>query len=157
MAADPTLSAAAAVLDDALVAMREVVDGAPADLLNGRPAGEDTNTIAVLTMHALSSARWWLCVAVGAALPDRDRDAEFRYVATDTDELLGFIDAVSEDCRALLATDDAFEAGAIRRSRRIGGDEDVSAAWALIHSLEHLGGHVAHAQLTRQVLESAAG
>jgi hypothetical protein len=62
---------------------------------------------------------------------------------------------VSEDCLSLLATDDAFEAGAIRRSRRIGGDEDVTAAWALIHALEHLGGHVAHAQLTRQVLESA--
>jgi hypothetical protein len=157
MTADPTLAAGADILDDSLLAMRTVVDGAPADLLNRRPVGDDTNSIAVLVMHALSSARWWLCVAVGAALPDRDRDAEFLYVATDTDELLRFIDVVSEDCRALLATDDAFEGGAIRRSRRIGGDEDVSAAWALIHSLEHLGGHVAHAQLTRQVLESAAG
>jgi hypothetical protein len=157
MTADPTLAAGADILDDALVAMRAVVEGASPDLLNRRPAGDDTNPIAVLVMHALSSARWWLCVAVGAALPDRDRDAEFRYVATDTDELLRFVDAVSEDCRALLATDDAFEAGAIMRSRRIGGDEDVSAAWALIHSLEHLGGHVAHAQLTRQVQESATG
>src|SRR5262245_40760782 len=124
MTADPTLAAAAGILEESLVAMREVIDGAQVDLLNRRPAGEQTNTIAVLVMHALSSARWWLCVAVGAALPDRDRDAEFRYVATDAEELVRFVSAVSEDCRALLATDDAFEAGSLRRSRRIGGDED---------------------------------
>jgi hypothetical protein len=157
MTADATLAAGADILGDSLAAMRAVVDGASPELLNQRPAGDDTNPIAVLAMHALSSARWWVCVAVGAALPDRDRDAEFRYVATDTDELLLFVDAISEDCRALLATDEPFDAGAIRRSRRTGGDEDISAAWALIHALEHLGGHVAHAQVTRQVLESSAG
>jgi hypothetical protein len=68
MTTDPTLAAGADILDEALVAMRAVVEGAPAELLNRRPAGDDTNTVAVLVMHALSSARWWLCVAVGAAL-----------------------------------------------------------------------------------------
>lgn len=157
MTADPSLAAAASIFDESLAALRATIEGASAEVLNRRPAGDDTNSIAVLSMHAMSSARWWLCVALGAALPDRDRDSEFRYEAADAGELLGFVDAVGGDCRALLATDDAFDAGAVRRSRRIGGDEDVSAAWALIHALEHLGGHVAHAQLARQVLEPSQG
>ena len=32
----------------------------------------------------------------------------------------------------------------------------MSAAWALIHALEHLREHVAHAQLTRQVSQQQA-
>jgi hypothetical protein len=153
---DPTLAASGEILDEALASMRAAVDGVPADLLNRRPAGDQTNTIAVLAMHALSSARWWLSVAVDAQLPDRDRSSEFRYESTDGADLVRWIDAVSEDCRTLVDTDASFDPGATRRStlRGAGEDEEVSAVWALIHAIEHLQAHVAHAQLTRQVLEA---
>jgi hypothetical protein len=52
-----------------------------------------------------------------------------------------------------LDTDVAFEAGAMREDPR--EDEQVSAAWALIHAVEHLREHVAHAELTRQLGEEA--
>jgi hypothetical protein len=45
---------------------------------------------------------------------------------------------------------------AIDPAREIAGGTTVTAAWALIHAVEHLQEHVAHAELTRQVWDRAA-
>ncbi len=150
-ASDPTLEAAQSVVGESLDSMRAAVGGASADALNRRPAGEDTNPVAVLVVHAVSSTRWWLSVALGSPLPERDRPSEFLTTVAGADELLGVFDPIAADCRALLETDVAFDAGAIREDPR--GGEQVTAAWALIHAVEHLREHVAHAELTRQVFE----
>ncbi|MEO8424794.1 MAG: DinB family protein [Actinomycetota bacterium] len=150
-ASDPTLEAAQSVVGESLDSMRAAVAGASADALNRRPAGEDTNPVAVLVVHAVSSTRWWLSVALGSPLPERDRPSEFLTTVAGADELLGVFDPIAADCRALLETDVAFDAGAIREDPR--GGEQVTAAWALIHAVEHLREHVAHAELTRQVFE----
>jgi uncharacterized damage-inducible protein DinB len=151
MAADPTIEAARGFVDESLTSMRAAVAGAPADALNRRPAGDDTNPVAVLVVHAVNSTRWWLSVARGLPLPERDRPSEFLTTVADADELLALFDPVAADCRALLETDAAFDPGAIREDPRDG--EQVTAAWALIHAVEHLREHVAHAELTRQVFE----
>jgi len=151
MAADPTIEAARGFVDESLTSMRAAVAGAPADALNRRPAGDDTNAVAVLVVHAVNSTRWWLSVARGLPLPERDRPSEFLTTVADADELLALFDPVAADCRALLDTDAMFDPGAIREDPRDG--EQVTAAWALIHAVEHLREHVAHAELTRQVFE----
>lgn len=150
---DPTIAAASELLADSLDAMREVIAGAGADALalDWRPA-QDTNSIAVLAVHSMHSTRTWLSVAVGAPLPERDRPSEFLATAQGVGDLLVFFDAMAADCRALLDTSDAFDAGAIRRTGR-DGDETCTGAYALLHALEHLREHVAHAQLTRQMWE----
>jgi hypothetical protein len=150
-AADPTIEAARGFVDGSLTSMRAAIDGASADALNRRPAGDDTNPVAVLVVHAVHSTRWWLSVALGRPLPDRDRPSEFLTTVADADELLALFDPVAADCRALLETDDPFDAGAIREDPREG--EQVTAIWALIHAIEHLREHVAHAELTRQLFE----
>ena len=150
-AADPTIEAARGFVDGSLNSMRAAIVGAPADALNVRPAGEDTNPVAVLVVHAVNSTRWWLSVARGLPLPDRDRDSEFLTHVADAGELLGLFDPIAADCRALLDTDAAFDPGAIREDPRDG--DQVTAAWALLHAVEHLREHVAHAELTRQVFE----
>jgi uncharacterized damage-inducible protein DinB len=131
--------------------MRAAIAGASADALNRRPAGDDTNAVAVLVVHAVNSTRWWLSMALGAPLPERDRPSEFLTTVSGTDELLEAFDPVAADCRALLDTDVAFDAGAIREDPRTG--EQVTAVWALIHAVEHLREHVAHAELTRQLFD----
>ena len=151
MAADPTIEAARGFVDESLTSMRAAVAGAPADALNRRPAGDDTNAVAVLVVHAVNSTRWWLSVARGLPLPERDRPSEFLTTVADADELLALFDPVAADCRALLDTDTMFDPGAIREDPRDG--DQVTAAWALIHAVEHLREHVAHAELTRQVFE----
>jgi hypothetical protein len=147
---DPTLEAARSIVDESLDAMRAAIAGASADALNRRPAGEDSNPVAVLVVHALSSTRWWLSTALGVPVPERDRPSEFLTTVASADELLGVFDLIAADCRVLLSTDVAFEPGAIREDPRDG--DRVTAAWALIHAVEHLREHVGHAELTRQLL-----
>jgi hypothetical protein len=154
--ADPTVQAAAEILRAALSDLRGIVEGLSADELNRRPGGEETNSIAVLATHSMHSTRAWLSVAVGAEPPARDRPAEFRVVASN-DELRSLLDEMGADCVALLdgATFDPNRTGLAPWRQGPEADEPVPAAWALIHALVHLREHVAHAQLTRQLLGSS--
>jgi Protein of unknown function (DUF664) len=148
---DPTIEAARGFVQESLDSMRAAIVGASAEALNTRPAGDDTNPVAVLVVHAVNSTRWWLSVALGVPLPQRDRPSEFLTTVSGADELLASFDPVADACRALLDTDTAFDAGAIREDPRDG--EQVMAVWALMHAVEHLREHVAHAELTRQLFD----
>ncbi|TMK36085.1 MAG: DinB family protein [Actinobacteria bacterium] len=157
---DPTLSAAREIVEESIDGFRDAISRLSADALNWRPSKEGTNPIAVLAVHAMHSTRSWLAVAVGAPLPDRDRDAEFRTVVGGSRELIEIVDRLAADRRALLTTEDAFEPGTMRESHlraSSGRAEVVSGAWALLHAVEHLREHMGHAQLTRQLWEERAG
>ena len=155
---DLTIEAARDIVGDALDELRKAVAGCPADLLNRRPAGNDTNGLAVLVTHALFSTRSWLSLATGAELPPRDRPAEFRVVVDNADAFLAWFDATAAECRAVLDVDGPFDPSMARvPSWRFdeaddGENEPVTAAWALLHAVSHLREHVGHAQLTRQVV-----
>ena len=156
---EPTIDAARETFERSVADLRETVTGLSAEALNWRPAGDDTNAIAVLVTHALASANAWLSVATGAPHPDRDRDAEFRSVSASDAGLLAFVEDQAARCLAVLDGAGPFEPGAARTtSRRTTGDEPetVSAAWALLHALEHLREHVGQASLTRQLWERQA-
>jgi uncharacterized damage-inducible protein DinB len=158
---DATITAVSEILEGSLASMRRVIEGSNPQSLNWRPAGGDTNTVAVLVVHAVQSTRWWLSIATGAPLPPRDRPAEFREVIDDVDGVLARFDEVAADCRALLDTEAPFEAGVARvapspsRAGRSQPSETVTAAWALIHAVEHLREHVAQAELTTQLFRPA--
>jgi len=153
---DPTVEAAAEIFSTAVSDLRGAVEGTSADELNRRPAGEDTNSIAVLATHSMHSTRAWLSVAVGAEPPARDRPAEFRAVAS-KDELLSLLDEMGTECVSLLdgATFDPDRTGLAPWRQGPEAEEPVPAAWALIFALVHLREHVAHAQLTRQLLDTS--
>jgi len=153
---DPITPSASYVLKGCLEELRAAVEGVPAEALNWKPAGEDTNSIAVLATHVMNSTRSWLSIAVGAPLPARDRDAEFRASEDDPAALLRLVDEMAEECRALLRDAGEVDWGAVRKTHFRPGNapEEVPAAYALIHALEHLGQHVAHCSLTRQLWES---
>ncbi|MFB3739032.1 MAG: DinB family protein [Candidatus Velamenicoccus archaeovorus] len=154
---DPTIAAARDLFEEAFEQLRDAVAATPADALNRRPAGEDTNAIAVLATHAMEAARMWIACALGEPLPRRDRPAEFRTRAATTQELLERVDAVAEACRALLETASAFDPGAEREEPPTSPGapptgERITAAWALIHAVEHLREHAGQAALTRQLV-----
>jgi hypothetical protein len=148
---DPILAAAREALAESLDELRGATAGLSPDELNRRIAGEGTNPIAVIVTHALESTRSWTSLAVGAPLPPRDRPSEFTVVA---DESFGsWIDRRAGECLALLDDADGFD------PRREGvapwtGDPDtpVTAAWALLHAIAHLGEHVGHAHVMRDLL-----
>jgi hypothetical protein len=153
---DPAVEAARDIATTSLDAMRRAIVDAPAQLLNWRPADEDTNSIAVIAVHAITSTRWWLSVAITGQAPGRDRPAEFRTKVSDAEELLSIVDPLIADARELLAFDGDFDPGATRTDPREGGSA-TTAAWALTHAVEHLSEHVAHAELTRQMWERMQG
>jgi hypothetical protein len=153
---DPVLTSARAVLRTARDDLRAAVDGLPADALNWKPAGDETNSIAVLTSHSLLSARMWLSVAVAAPLPDRDRDAEFDVTAASADELLARAGGLFDECLDLTSKDRSVDWGAVRKHWDAGREFELFAAWALIHALEHLREHIGHIGLTRQIWEQRA-
>jgi DinB superfamily len=157
--ADPTLDAVGAVFEDSLEQLRLAIGGAAPATLNRRPAGDETNPIAVLATHAMLSTRMWLGCALDADVPPRDRPEEFLVTADGPDELLGFVDEIAEECRALLGDAAPFDASALRveppTSRGEVSTEATTAGWALLHAVEHLGEHAGQAALTRQVLDQA--
>jgi hypothetical protein len=148
---DPTIEAARKVLDESVEEIRRGIAGLTIDQLNATPAGGDTNPIAVIATHALASTLSWLSLAMGAPLPDRDRPAEFRAVADD-----GFVDRTEDAIRRCLTVLDASEWDAARvgiPNWTAGGpDEPRTAAYALSHALAHLGEHVGHLHMTRELL-----
>ena len=149
---DPVLESARELVDEALVELRSSIEGLPVEALNWRPADE-TNSLAVLATHTMYATRLWLSLAMGAPLPDRDRDSEFRASAAEAASLLRLVDELSEDCRALLRSRDEVDWAAMRETLGRGGDAppEVTAAYALIHPTEHLRGHVDQMALMRHL------
>jgi uncharacterized damage-inducible protein DinB len=160
MQEDPFVAAARDLLIQTLDDLRPKLDGLLPQALNWRPAGDDSNSIAVLTVHAMASTRSWLSVAVGAPLPDRDRPQEFLATAADASELLAHFDDMTRQCDALLENARDADWSALRRTHprpRPGAGEEVTGAWALLHALEHLREHAGHIALTRQLWDERAG
>lgn len=151
---DPNLQAARAILRTARDDMRSAIEGLPPEAINWRPPGEDTNSIAVIVHHAWHSTRQWLHVTVEAPLPDRDRAAEFEVSYDSADALIAALEQLTEECLALIARDRHIDPGSIRTHWDPNSEIQFNAAWTLMHALEHLGEHVGHVGLTRQLWDA---
>jgi hypothetical protein len=145
---DPTIEAAREIFDESVDHLHEAIEGLTPEALAWRPAGEESNPITVLAVHGMHSSRWWLTIARGLPLPERDRPSEFVAESGSDSELLSFVDEMAADCRARLDPAEAFDPSSVRP---LPEGDPVSAAWALLHALEHFREHVAQAQLTRQL------
>ena len=150
--ADATIDGIREVLEESLGELRKGVAGRSVEQLNARPAGGDTNSIAVIVTHALGSTRAWLSLAMGAPMPDRDRPAEFRAVADDG--FAAWTDDRIAECLALLdgATWDPLRVGTATWTA---AQETRTAAYAAAHALSHLGEHVGHLHMTLELLRDA--
>lgn len=153
---DPFLAAARHIVKQSVDDFRRSIDGLDGDALNWKPAGDATNSMAVLTVHAWTSTRSWLSVAMGAPLPDRDRDSEFLASATDGAALRAWLDDFSAQCAALVDATATLDGAAIRKThaRPNYAPEEVPAAFALLHAVEHLREHEGQLSLTRQLWDA---
>ena len=153
---DALLTSARYVVKEDLKDLFDAFEGLPGEALDWKPAGADTNSIAVLVTHVLHSTRSWMSVAVGAALPERDRDSEFRVKSDDAKALADFMHDFSRQIMALVEEVDEVDWTALRKTHARPGDapETVSASWALLHAIEHLREHIAHVGLTRQLWDA---
>jgi DinB family protein len=149
--ADPVIEGTLEVLQESLGEIRKGVAGLSVEELNARPAGGNTNSIAVITAHALGSTRSWLALAFGQPQPPRDRAAEFKTVADEgfanwTEAMImsifGMLDGATWDAELMGTPGWNPNSGAQPRS----------APYSLGHALSHLGEHVGHMHMTRELL-----
>lgn len=150
---DPVAAACRRAVSDSFQVLRGAVEGLPAETLNRRPAGEETNSIAVLVTHALHATRFLMMVGLGLPVPARDRSAEFAVHDADATGLLTEIDLVGAEVLAMLDAADQVDWAAARGFTRADGSRaEFTAAWGVIHAVDHLRGHADEAALTRHVV-----
>lgn len=150
---DPFITAAHKLFDDAVGVLRDAVGETAAADLNTKPAGEDTNSIAALVAHSLGATRLLVAVAVDAPHPQRDRAGEFATTVPGREALLAMIDAQAAEVTATLEGAGAVDWSANRSFTRADGSiAEMTAAFALLHAIDHLRGHADEASLTRHVL-----
>jgi len=150
--ADPSIAAFREVLDESLDELRRGISDLTVDELNARPAGGDTNSIAVIVTHTVGATKSWLSLAAGAPLPPRDRDAEF--VAVADDRFAAWTEEQIAACLAILHDGVKWDAGLVRTpdwNPRL-AEEPRTAAYAVAHALEHVGEHAGHLHMTRELL-----
>ena len=135
-------------LEAQLEEFAQQLEGLPPAALDWSP-GADMNSLAVLTVHTCGSTRFWLEEVCLGASPTRDRDSEFATRAMDAAALQARLRSCAAQSRAAVAR--ITEADLAQLHQTPYRDEQVNVAWALLHILEHVGQHLGHAQLTRQL------
>jgi hypothetical protein len=147
---DPILEAARRAVVQGADTLRRAAGDLPAEALNWRPAGPDTNTIAVLATHAMHATRVLASMAAGLPAPARDRPAEFAAVADGPEPLLALINSLAGECDTILAACEGIDWSTPRARRRDDGSTvEMSAAETLLFAVTHLRGHADEAALTR--------
>ncbi len=149
---DPFADAARRIFAETADSYLENLGRQSVEQLNWSPPWGETNSAAVIATHAFGSTRSWFACAMGAPLPERDRDAEFRVVATSSEDLVSRIRAVRSECEAYLAGEPALAWEAPRASHT--GEE--TGAWALLHGVEHLREHLGQLWLTDELYRVSA-
>ena len=128
--------------------LREEIAGLTVEQLAYVPAPR-VNSVAVLVTHVLGSeAQTWALVS--GRDTSRDRLSEFTNPATTPEDLLARLSRADRLIDELAPTIDA-SALATEFTRESDGPTRTGAHW-LIHNFGHASEHVAHVQLTKQLL-----
>lgn len=121
----------------------EALDALPPEAYAWRPPAREANSLAAMMSHAVSSAEWWVLSCVGRGPLERDRDAEFA-AATDWPAMRARLQRWLAAAEALLAGMGPEQLAAI--SRHPAGDRMNRRC--LLHTVEHLGLHLGHVEIT---------
>ena len=117
--------------------------------LNWAPLEKDTNSAWVLAVHAAGTESFWIHQMVGGIDAHRNRDAEFNASGQSVAELETLLDKtakVTHDTLQSLSSDE------LAQTKESGSEGDsVSFRYSILHTIEHLGQHLGHLTLTKQL------
>jgi hypothetical protein len=131
-----------------------IVGRVPESLLNTRPHGKETNSIASLVVHCCGVTEYWLGhVALGEPTT-RDREREFSTTATVAD-LHELVATTTGRAACLLDRLDTYGGDIAGRPQLYGGD--TSDAAIVLHVLEECYQHLGHAELAADALIARDG
>ncbi len=112
------------------------------------------NSFCVLAVHTVGATRYWIGDIAFGELSNRNRAAEFEARGLSHDELKARFAAleayVAAGCERLTLAEMAVNHTFTHPS---GDTRQATTGWALLHALEHIGLHLGHAQITRQLWE----
>ncbi len=109
------------------------------------------NSISVLVFHTTGSVRFWIGDIAAQESSNRDRDAEFRVRGLEVDVLKKRLSDNLAYARIALEKMSLQDLEATRTNPNNGNE--LTAAWALLHALEHATSHLGQIQITRQLWE----
>ena len=121
----------------------EALDAISEETFAWQPPAEQTNSLAAICSHAISSAEWWVISCVGDGPIERDRDAEFAALPTWAELRPRFVSFLA-NAETLLTGMTSEQLAAI--SRHPAGDRMNRRC--LTHTIEHLGLHLGHVEVT---------
>ena len=121
----------------------EALDPLPAEAFQWTPPAHEANNLAAICTHAIGSAEWWTLSCIGDASLERERDADFAATLPWSALRERFIAWLAQ-VETLVApmTTEQFQA----ISRHPAGDRMNRRC--LTHTIEHLGLHLGHVELT---------
>jgi hypothetical protein len=137
------------------------LDGIPEDAFNtwkpaaARDGGHEMNTFAAITIHTLSAAEFMTLHAVGGALSNRNREAEFEATGNRNElqvQYARWLDAL----HLMLSTFTDADLDNTTYSERY-NERGWKTAEVLLHALDHTALHVGHLQVQRQLWETERG
>lgn len=149
------LETACDALEKLLSSFQAALDGIPDDdLASWKPAaahsgGGEMNTLAAMAVHTAAAGGWMLHHQVYGDQVPRDRDAEFRAVAT-RDQIDAVFEGWLASFRERIDHGAAVDFDALPPTVR-----DTMPAWTrlhwLFHMIDHTALHVGHAQVQKQL------
>ena len=140
------------LLQDCHNGILQTIDGLPQAALDWIP-GQEMNSISVLVFHLTGSEKYWIGDIAAQEPSNRDRDAEFRVQGVEMDILRKRLADNLEYARNVLDKMSLQDLESMRVSPSNG--REYTAAWALLHALEHASLHLGQIQLTRQLWEQS--
>ena len=135
--------------------LRQALDGLEGEALNWRPVGDESSSIYMLVSHMMGMAGGMCAIARGEE-SQRDRAAEFAAAGTKSEDLLKLID----DTQALVEQALSTTTEEMLASKRTFVGNESTGIGMLAAMIRHLGEHLGHIALTRQLweqLEAASG
>jgi len=139
-------------IERTLERMMAVVHECTVDELNWRPPAPDANSIHALATHTFANARVNVIQVLCGRPFDRDRDAEFRSVATPDNAAVPGWPALRDELAAALAP---LTAADLDRPCAHPARGEVTGREVLIILARHAAEHVGQAELTRDLAKAA--
>lgn len=128
------------------------LQGLPAEALDWSP-GPGMNSITVLVFHLTGSERYWIGDVAMGEFSGRNRESEFAAREAEPEVLRARLDDSLAYARQALGR---LTSQQLEQERMAPSDgRKVTAAWAILHALEHASVHLGHIQLTRQLWEQS--
>ena len=123
----------------------EALDQLPPEAFSWQPPSDLANSLAAICVHAISSGEWWVLSCVGEGPLERDRDAEF---AAARRLLAGAAPALHCLPRPRRSPARAYDHKRLRAPSAGIPAGDRMNRRCLTHTIEHLGLHLGHVEIT---------